>query len=419
MTRSPKLLLVLPLVLGAVGLAGCTEETNPATNVTAISATLNGSVTVGSTDQGGDYWFEYSSDNGTTWTQGPHHPWGSQSCTYSGSGTESSPIAIHDTVSGLTPGTHYIFRTAGSICNVGVVYGDSNWRRNGDADPPYEYDSFDTPTGPPSGSLAFHDWADTQNPTIGGPTPTGPWDYALDWYPGDDWSPSDTQITWPTDNDPFPRPIVGGLSGHARQLLADPAQNTNEGCSTRTQLRVFSATGGGHIYEPGWRRVTYFDVKLDTTLYPTGDDINNPSGGNDSQVFQIMSGGVDGYPELDMSEESNGVNVGYTDNGANQNRNWPIPMQRGKWYRFAVDALLSTNGGYDGAFRVWIDDGTGWRPVMDKQANVQTDLAGSDASSLSIGPYQTLPSCWPTAPGKVQRRYANVAVTAVDPNAPW
>ena len=125
-------------------LAGCTVHTNAATNVTATSATLNGSLTFGSKDQGGAYWFQWSSDGGANWTDGPHHQLGNPNCHYTGSGTEGSPTPIHEDISGLSPDTRYLFRIAGKICDSPVVYGDANWTGNGDNDPPFEYDDFTT-----------------------------------------------------------------------------------------------------------------------------------------------------------------------------------------------------------------------------------------------------------------------------------
>ncbi len=126
-------------------LAGCTAHTDPATNITATTATLNGTVTIGANDQGGEYWFEWSSDAGAIWTQERnHHKWGSQTCTYRGSGAEGRPQAIHEDISGLSPDTRYIFRIAGRICDSPVVYADSNWSSKQEPDPPYEYDDFTT-----------------------------------------------------------------------------------------------------------------------------------------------------------------------------------------------------------------------------------------------------------------------------------
>lgn len=127
-------------------LAGCSEETNPATNVTSTSATFNGTLTWQNGEGPGEFWWEYSKDNGATWTQTSRSPFGRLGCS-DPSGTCSVPVSKN--VTGLSPDSHYIFRLAGWTTINGnqtpTMYGDSNWRGNGDADPPYEYDSFDTP----------------------------------------------------------------------------------------------------------------------------------------------------------------------------------------------------------------------------------------------------------------------------------
>jgi hypothetical protein len=142
----PRRLFAFLAGLGAAAvLAGCTMQTDPATDITPTSARLNGTITVSQHPGSGEYWFEYSGDNGATWTQLPHRPWGTPGdCNFSGS--ESGPIPVHEDVSGLIPGRHYIFRTAATICGgSSVIYGDSNWTSGSDSDPPYEYDSFTTP----------------------------------------------------------------------------------------------------------------------------------------------------------------------------------------------------------------------------------------------------------------------------------
>lgn len=126
--------------------AGCSAETNPATDVTPFSATLNGTLTWQNNEGPGEVWWEYSKDNGANWTATAHAAFGKLPCSDS-SGTCTAPTSKN--ITGLTPGSHYIFRLAGwTTLNgsaTGTVYGDSNWRRSGDNDPPYEYDSFDTP----------------------------------------------------------------------------------------------------------------------------------------------------------------------------------------------------------------------------------------------------------------------------------
>ena len=67
------------------------SKTTPATNVTATSATLWASVTNKPNDYG-EYWWEYSSDNGANWTSTAHQPYGTPNanCT-SNSGADFRP----------------------------------------------------------------------------------------------------------------------------------------------------------------------------------------------------------------------------------------------------------------------------------------------------------------------------------------
>jgi hypothetical protein len=123
--------LVRCVALLAVGglaafLSGCTGgKTTPATNVTATSATLWASVTANPNDYG-EYWWEYSSDNGNTWTPTAHHQYGTPNanCT-SNSGSEAGPLNISQDVNGLNPSTRYIYRFAATLCGYGPFRFDS------------------------------------------------------------------------------------------------------------------------------------------------------------------------------------------------------------------------------------------------------------------------------------------------------
>jgi hypothetical protein len=124
----------------AVALAGCSGHTEPATNVTSASATLHAPVSWSSTSEYGVTWFEYSSNGGQTWAQTPHVPWGERSvkCRTGVPDDRSGNFAY--TVTGLTPGTHYVYRLAGTWCSgTKPIYMDSNGTVNGTS-----YSSFDT-----------------------------------------------------------------------------------------------------------------------------------------------------------------------------------------------------------------------------------------------------------------------------------
>ena len=119
-----------------VVLAGCSGRTTQATNVTSTSATLHAAVTWSSAEWGSS-WFEYSKD-GQTWAQAPHLNWNPQGgpCKY---GNERSGN-FTQTVRGLDPATHYVYRLATRYCGSAAVYVDSTGTSNGS-----NYSGFTTP----------------------------------------------------------------------------------------------------------------------------------------------------------------------------------------------------------------------------------------------------------------------------------
>jgi hypothetical protein len=126
--------------LSAFALAGCSGHTEPATNVTSTSATLHAPVSFSSTSEYGVTWFEYSSDGGQTWAQTPHVPWGDRSIKCRTGVPDDRGGNFTQTVTGLTPATHYIYRLAGTWCSgTKPIYLDSNGSVNGTS-----YSSFDT-----------------------------------------------------------------------------------------------------------------------------------------------------------------------------------------------------------------------------------------------------------------------------------
>src|SRR5215207_4595327 len=92
----------------AVALVGCSGHTAPATNVTSASATLHAPVTWSSTSEYGVTWFEYSSNGGQTWAHTPHVPWGDRSIKCRTDVPDDRSGNFTQTVTGLTPGTHYV-----------------------------------------------------------------------------------------------------------------------------------------------------------------------------------------------------------------------------------------------------------------------------------------------------------------------
>lgn len=167
---------VVPLVLG---LGACSQETEPATNVTSTSATLHGEMTWTDKQRSMDWRWTWSKDGGATWERTDWH--GVPPC-------PNDPCSAHPTkeVTGLSPDSHYIFRLATRTTGGHVFYEDSNGL--GSHDPPYEYDSFDTaPEANAYPSLAEIDYDGDFDPggqLVGGP---GGWQHNVVGtdYPGE------------------------------------------------------------------------------------------------------------------------------------------------------------------------------------------------------------------------------------------
>jgi hypothetical protein len=123
-----------------IAIAGCRGHTAPATNVTSTSATLHAPVSWSSNSEHGVTWFEYSSDGGQTWAQTPHVTWGDQSAPCRTNARDDRSGNFTQTVTGLAPSTHYVYRLAGTWCNATKpIYLDSTGTVNGT-----NYSSFDT-----------------------------------------------------------------------------------------------------------------------------------------------------------------------------------------------------------------------------------------------------------------------------------
>jgi Tol biopolymer transport system component len=146
---------LLGVLATALVLSGCTARTLPATNVSANTATFNASATVRPGDTGGTLWWEYSNNGGASWTSVPadipSRAWGnSTNPPCDGHGAESNPFPISRAVSGLSSGSHYIYRIRGTVCGSASVWFDSAGTTNGTA-----YSSFDTPVSSAPADIVF------------------------------------------------------------------------------------------------------------------------------------------------------------------------------------------------------------------------------------------------------------------------
>ena len=141
-TGSHRTVVVLLAILGAalvVVLSGCSAKTTSASNVTQTSATLNGKLYWNDGDGPGEWWWEYSGNNGVTWTPTAHSSFPKLSCS---SNPCSGPVSRD--VTGLTPNTRYLFRigacaTENATCAGTKTYYDSTGVAGGT-----DYDYFNT-----------------------------------------------------------------------------------------------------------------------------------------------------------------------------------------------------------------------------------------------------------------------------------
>ncbi len=275
---APRLLAIVLALTAAISIAGCSEETNPATNVTATSARLNGTLTWQNGEGRGEFWWEYSKDNGANWSATAHNAFGTLGCS-DPSGTCSLPVSKD--IGGLTPSSHYIFRLAGWTTvngnRTGTVYGDSNWTSSSDPDPPYEYDSFDThavtPWINPSTGNPYH-WARTVNPfTVNlGSDVTSAWTSSLAGA-STDWSSygalTDYFGTFTTTN-PLRATVVAGLTtGRKCWPRSGRVEVCDAGYGNNGWLGLATIWASGD-------HITQGTVKLNDTYFGSGSSYNTP-----------------------------------------------------------------------------------------------------------------------------------------------
>ena len=102
--------LIIPVLL-SLGLAACSGGTDPATNVTNLSATLNAHGHT--TGVAATWWWEYSTNKADLGTENDTEVCGQEADNRCGPGTSSSDVPLHVSVTGLRPDTTYWFRACG------------------------------------------------------------------------------------------------------------------------------------------------------------------------------------------------------------------------------------------------------------------------------------------------------------------
>ena len=91
-------------------LAGCGGQTDPATNVTATSATLNGQQSCKAGESGTQWWRYRLGIN--PWQETTHANW---SC------SQDQSRSVSTTITGLTPGSHYQYEICGTLASYPPV----------------------------------------------------------------------------------------------------------------------------------------------------------------------------------------------------------------------------------------------------------------------------------------------------------
>jgi sugar lactone lactonase YvrE len=115
-------LLTISLLL-SVALVGCVGDTDPATDVTNVSATLNGHGRT--TGQPATWWWEYSSNKSDLGTAKDTEVCGEEADRRCGPASSPNDVALHNSVDGLTPNTTYWFRFCGQDEGGTPVCGNS------------------------------------------------------------------------------------------------------------------------------------------------------------------------------------------------------------------------------------------------------------------------------------------------------
>jgi hypothetical protein len=322
-----------------LGLAACNQETEPATNVTSTSATLHGDVIWNDKQQSMDWRWTWSKDGGSTWDR---------TVWYAVPPCSSNRCSAHVTkdVTGLRPDSHYIFRLV-SRTTDGHVFGDSNGL--GSHDPPYEYDSFDTPpaaNGYPS--LAEIDYDGDFDPgghLVGGP---GGWQHNVVGtdYPGE-------------------ASIVMNRVAQGRYAAKFTATGSSR---SRAELAKFE---GQPNPEVAYEFLTY----VPSSAPFIGSIMQHKMGGGGSSCY---NGGLsirDAYvhPHLEL------VAVGDCDNGDETKIRYDLgTFPRDQWFAIKVHEKFANNG----SVQAWVDtDGPGPKGYVQRLPTTPEDTV----ADLSVG----------------------------------
>jgi Polysaccharide lyase len=330
-----KKLLALAIVAVVLGLAACSHETQRATNVTPTSATLHGDLTWNDKQRSMDWRWAWSGDGGRSWER---TAW--KDVPRCSNDTCSAQPTHH--VTGLRPDSRYILRLAVRTTDGRVYYGDSNGL--GSNDPPYEYDSFNTP-----------------------PTANG--------------YPSLAEIDYDGDFDPAGQ-LVGGRGGWQQNVVG----TDYPGNATIVTNRVaegnyagkFTATGSGRSraelakFETRSNpEVTYeFLTYVPSSAPFIGSITQHKMGGDGGSCY---NGGLS-IREADLRPHLELVAVGDCDNGDETEIRYDLgTFPRDQWFATKVHEKFANNG----SVRAWVDtDGPGRNGYVQRLPTTPEDTVG-------------------------------------------
>lgn len=311
----------------------------PATDVAATTATFNGTVTPPGGGMSAKYHFEYSTDGGD-WTSFPTAD--------VDVGGPPTPVAVHQQVTGLYPGTHYLVRLVATT--VGPV---------APADVSSTVD-FTTETAPPL--IAASEAVDVVQTTAGLRAKIDPYDlataYHFEWGPTAAYGQRSPSVD-PTINGKTAQVVETSIAGlqpntayHFR-VVATNAAGTSVG-GDRT-LRTLNAAGlpDGRAYE--------------IVSPPARGAVARPGGGSSSRVqFQAAADGQSiVWP----------VELGTTDLATRTPDEWASDQLAADEYRyFSPDLSCGVFASGDDLFR----------HDADGSSTLITDLEPTNAASVAV-----------------------------------
>jgi hypothetical protein len=390
--------LALATLLSLLVLAGCGGQTDPATNVTATSATLNGqkSCKVG---ESGTQWWRYRLGI-NPWQETTHANW---SCSHDQSQSVSTTIA------GLTPGSHYQYEICGTLASYPPVCANADGAADNAVRSHEPMDAFDTKDSTPasrSAATCALDMPGVSNLTYSNPN--------CRLLRNDTSSDPQTKNLWGLPEACMPGQIGNPQSGGDPSTMAtgDPQGNASyrtltvfdgdnisgERCelsyNTWHQPLASPSNWNGTFYDytEGMRRATYLSYR-----FPENFQFNTNTWQN---IFQMKQAGPadagTNTPVIHFYAGTYGssLTLAMTPQGGSDTNIWSsAPLHHNIWTRIAVDAFYSQNPSL-GWIKVYVDangdgdfaDSGEQSPVVHGQTLLRQLTSGCSSSPcLNVG----------------------------------